>query len=132
MNIAHEKLKVVLRFLAFGAVLVASLAFVFAERSQSQRPRQRVITLKAGDDLQAALKMATFGDTIVLQAGATYVGPIILPFKGAGSGTDADYITIRTSEMSGIANIEERIKPGTARARNAKDSGARREGRSRD
>jgi hypothetical protein len=112
MEVAHKKLKMALRLLSFGAVLVASLAFVFAERSQSQRPRQRLITLKAGDDLQAALSAATFGDTIVLQAGATYTGPIILPFKGAGSGTDADYITIRTSEMRGIADTGERIKPG--------------------
>jgi hypothetical protein len=70
------------------------------------------MTLKAGDDLQAALKSAKFGDTIVLQAGATFTGPIILPFKGAGSGTDADYITIRTSELSGISSDGERIKPG--------------------
>ena len=70
-----------------------------------------MVTLKSGDDLQAALKSARFGDTIILQAGATFNGPIILPFKGAGSGTDADYITIRTSEMSGIANDAERIKP---------------------
>src|SRR5207244_298379 len=73
--------------------------------------RPQVVTLKSGDDLQAALKSAAFGDTIVLPAGSTFVGPIILPFKGAGSGTDADYITIRTSELSGIANDGERIKP---------------------
>lgn len=112
MKVAREKLKMLSRLLGFGAVLIASLAFVFAERSQSQRPRPRVIALKAGDDLQAALRSASLGDTIVLPAGATYVGPIMLPFKGAGSGTDADYITIRTAELSGIANIEERVKPG--------------------
>ena len=114
MKIAAEKWRLVLRLVAFGAVLVASLAFVFAARNERQATRpgqQRVMTLKAGDDLQKALKSARFGDTIVLQAGATFTGPIILPFKGSGSGTDADYITIRTSEMSGIANDAERIKP---------------------
>jgi hypothetical protein len=97
--------------LVFGAVAVASLVFVLAQRSRAQLSRQRVITLKSGDDLQAALKSASFGDTIVLQAGSTYVGPIVLPFKGAGSGTDADYITIRTSDLNGISREGERIKP---------------------
>src|SRR6185295_9169597 len=45
-------------------------------------------------------------------AGSTFRGPIILPFKTGGSGTDADYITIRTSDLAGIANIGERLKPG--------------------
>jgi hypothetical protein len=71
----------------------------------------RTITLRSGNDLQSALKSARFGDTIVLEAGAIFVGPVTLPFKGAGSGTDADYITIRTSDMSAIARDGERIKP---------------------
>lgn len=95
---------------------VSALAVMFCVMlALAQRPRrleQNVIRLKAGDDLQAALKVARFGDTIVLQAGATYVGPIILPFKGAGSGTDADYITIRTSQLEAISNTDERVKPG--------------------
>jgi hypothetical protein len=114
MKTADKRWRAVLRLTAFGAVLVASVAFAVAERGHGQATRQggpRVTTLRAGDDLQAALKSARFGDTIVLQAGATFTGPIILPFKGAGTGTDADYITIRTSEMSGIANDGERIKP---------------------
>ncbi|HEY8187916.1 MAG TPA: hypothetical protein VIF64_17730 [Pyrinomonadaceae bacterium] len=113
MKIAGKRWKLALRVLAAGAALVASLAFVVADRSQIQgtQGRQRITTLRAGDDLQAALRSARFGDTIVLQAGATFTGPIILPFKGPGSGSDADYITIRTSEMSGIANDGERIKP---------------------
>jgi hypothetical protein len=113
MKVPTDNLNVTLRLLAFVALLIASLAFVFGARSHSQQPRTRarVITLKAGDDLQTALKSANFGDTIVLQAGATYVGPIMLPYKGAGSGTDADYITIRTSMLDGISNIAERIKP---------------------
>jgi len=93
-------------------MLVASLAFGLSQRRQSQLPQQRVVSLKAGDDLQAALNSARFGDTIVLQAGSTFNGPIILPFKGAGSGAEADYITIRTSDLGGIARNGERIKPG--------------------
>ena len=112
MEIADSKWRLVLRLIAFGTVLVASLAFGFAQRRQSQLPRERVVSLKAGDDLQAALNSARFGDTIVLQAGATFSGPILLPFKGAGSGTEADYITVRTSDLGDIASEGERIKPG--------------------
>lgn len=84
--------------------------------SLAQRPRQdehasHFIRLKAGDDLQAALRSARFGDTIILQAGATFAGPVVLPFKGPGSGTEADYITIRTSDLSLISGEGERINP---------------------
>lgn len=111
MKSLQEKSKKLLKVAALGAAAIASLAFVVAERSRAQLPRQRVITLKAGDDLQAALRSARFGDTIMLPAGATYVGPIILPFKGAGTDTDADYITIRAADLSSISAEGERIKP---------------------
>jgi len=97
--------------MAFATMLMASLAFVFVERGQGRLPRQRLIALKDGDDLQAALQSSRFGDTIVLQAGATFTGPIVLPFKRDGSATDADYITIRTSDVSGISKDGERVIP---------------------
>lgn len=50
------------------------------------------ITVKKGGDFQAALDKAKAGDTILLQAGATFKGAFKLPNK-AGS----DFITIRTS-----------------------------------
>jgi len=50
------------------------------------------LTVNAGGDLQAALNAAQPGDTIVLQAGATFVGNFKLPAKGG-----AAYITIRSS-----------------------------------
>lgn len=50
------------------------------------------ITVNAGGDLQAALNAAQPGDTILLQAGATWTGNYTLPLK---SGTT--YITIRSS-----------------------------------
>ena len=56
-------------------------------------PTGRTVNVKAGDDLQEALEMAQLGDVIVLEAGATFIGPFTLPDKGAGSG----WITIRTS-----------------------------------
>ena len=50
------------------------------------------ITVPAGGSLQTAINNAQFGDTIVLQAGATYTGTFTLPAK---SGTG--WIVIRTS-----------------------------------
>ena len=57
-------------------------------RTQPERPRQRVelppestgrvVHVKAGEDLQAALDAATPGDRITLDAGATYKGPFRL------------------------------------------------------
>ena len=51
------------------------------------------LTVNSGGDLQAALNAAQPGDTILLQAGATFTGNFILPVK-SGSGAD---ITIRSS-----------------------------------
>jgi hypothetical protein len=54
----------------------------------------RTATVPRGGDLQAALNNAQPGDTIVLEAGATYPGPYILPPKpGAG------WITVRTNRL---------------------------------
>ena len=50
------------------------------------------ITVNSGGDLQAAIRAAVPGDTIVLQAGATFTGNYELPAKGGTS-----YITIRSS-----------------------------------
>ncbi|HEV7744032.1 MAG TPA: hypothetical protein VGO56_03450 [Pyrinomonadaceae bacterium] len=113
MEFPKEKRLMSLKLVVCGAVAVASLAFVLAERSRAQMPRQHVITLKAGDDLQAALRAARFGDTIVLPAGSTFVGPIVLPFKSGGTGTDADFITIRTSDLNSISADGERLKPSS-------------------
>ena len=46
------------------------------------------LTVNAGGDLQAAIDAAHPGDTIVLQAGATFNGPFRLRVK---NGTDADH-----------------------------------------
>src|SRR5262249_12420874 len=48
----------------------------------------------AGGDLQAALNAAQPGDTILLQAGATFTGNFTLPAKDG-----AQYITVRSSAL---------------------------------
>jgi len=100
------------------AILGLSLALACA-----QRPRrivgpasQGTITVRAGEDLQAAIDEAHYGDTVILEAGATYIGPLRLRDKGPASGGDADYITIRTSNLSGIAKERNRISPAQAPA----------------
>ncbi|HEY7172479.1 MAG TPA: carbohydrate-binding protein [Vicinamibacterales bacterium] len=50
------------------------------------------ITVNAGGNLQAAIDAAKPGDTILLQAGATFAGSFKLPAKGGTT-----YITIRSS-----------------------------------
>src|SRR5438046_8619439 len=50
------------------------------------------LTVAAGGDLQAALDRAQPGDTILLEAGATFAGPFTLPAK-----TGSAYITLRSS-----------------------------------
>ncbi|HEY0725116.1 MAG TPA: Ig-like domain-containing protein, partial [Pyrinomonadaceae bacterium] len=74
------------------------------------------IVVPAGGDLQAAIDAAHFGDTIILQANATYNprgDSFVLPNKGLGTGTDADYITIQTSGLANIAAAGQRIAPQT-------------------
>src|SRR5215208_6796008 len=61
------------------------------------------LVVPAGGDLQAAINSAASGDTIVLEAGATYRGPFTLTPKGGES-----YITIQSSRA---AEITGRVSP---------------------
>lgn len=66
-----------------------------------------VIDVKAGDDLQAALERARPGDTIRLEAGATFKGAFKLPKKSG-----EQFITIRTSaDDSRLPPADTRIDP---------------------
>jgi len=60
-----------------------------------------------GANLQAAIDSASPGDTLLLQAGATFVGPIYLRYK-PGFDSSADWISIRTSTPNGTFPL-----PGT-------------------
>jgi hypothetical protein len=67
------------------------------------------IAVPPGGNLQQAINNAQPGDTITLQAGATYAGPVTLPNK-SGDG----YITIRTGGDAGLPGEGERISPAHA------------------
>jgi hypothetical protein len=71
---------------AWGLVCVSMLVLA------SPVSAGNVLTVNAGGDLQAALNAAQPGDTILLQAGATFTGNFILPAKSG-----ATYILIRSS-----------------------------------
>jgi hypothetical protein len=74
------------------------------------RGEAATIAVNAGDNLQAALNAAKPGDTILLQAGATFIGNFTLPAKGGTS-----YITIRSSAPdSSLPAAGQRMTPAYA------------------
>jgi len=91
------------RFLA----LDLSLAFVLASAVSASAA---TLTVKAGGDLQAAIDAAHPGDTIVLQAGATFDGPFKLRVKG---GTTPIVIRSSTADSS-LPAAGKRITPSSA------------------
>ena len=69
------------------------------------------IQVPAGGDLQGAINRARPGDTIVLEAGATYVGNFVLPARA----NDEAFITIRSSALDAtLPGATARIGPGDA------------------
>ena len=75
-------------------------------------PSSSPSTVPAGADLQQALDAARPGDTISLEAGATYVGNFVLR---ARSGTDTRPIVLRTAGADPVASGQ-RIAPESAAA----------------
>jgi uncharacterized protein (TIGR03437 family) len=91
-----------LLFLIFSAFLLAGGASVC---------HAATLTVPAGGDLQKAINAAQPGDTIVLAAGASFIGPFTLPNKGAST----EWITIRTSTIdSALPSATARISPADA------------------
>ncbi len=102
-------------------LIMVAVPFLFQQAfCKGSQVRSRVIgqvnelSVPAGGDLQAAIKLAHYGDTIVLQAGAIYRGPLMLPDKGPGNADNTPYITIRTSNLAGIAKEGNRVNPSQA------------------
>jgi hypothetical protein len=116
---AKVKLTRALLMLAGGGLLVVSLTLVFArlggDGSPQTRPRQaettpgtQTVIVRKGGNLQAAINAARPGQTIELEAGATFPGPILLPRK-PGDG----YITIRSSRAG---ELPEGVRVGPAQS----------------
>ncbi|MGO9520510.1 MAG: hypothetical protein ACLPND_26015, partial [Candidatus Korobacteraceae bacterium] len=84
------------------------VATVASAMSDSPAPGS-LISVNAGGNLQSALNSASCGDTIQLQAGATFSGNFTLPAKNC---TDSDWIIIRTSSPdSALPGEWQRITP---------------------
>jgi len=73
-----------------AAPALAELPREYVDTSLPQ-PTGRTVHVPAGGDLQGALNAARLGDVITLAAGATYIGPFLLPRK-AGAG----WLVVRT------------------------------------
>jgi hypothetical protein len=114
--VKEKSLRTVVDLTVILAILVSGLALACAQRPRRASGSPPTITVRAGENLQAAIDKARYGDTIVVEAGATFVGPLRLTDKGENSGNDADYITIRTSDLAGISPEGERVNPRQARS----------------
>ena len=104
------------------AVVGSVLGILWAQRNRTAGPQeerarraselsQSSIKVSRGDDLQAALDRARPSDTIILEAGATFVGPFTLPAKSGNA-----YITIQSSALSALPAEQERVSPQNAAA----------------
>lgn len=88
----------------------AELPRTYVQSAMSNTPAPgQTITVRAGGDLQAALNNASCGDTIQLQAGATFVGAFTFPAKNCD---DSNWIIVRTSSDDSLLPAEgARITP---------------------
>lgn len=66
-------------------------------------------TVNAGGNLQTAINNAQPGDIIILQAGASFTGPFVLPAKNGNR-----YITIQSSALSSLPAPGHRVSPANA------------------
>ena len=99
------RLRSTLACLAFVLALAAARVSVATVQLGPQS-----IAVPAGASLQQAIDAARPGETITLDPGATYVGNFVLPAKQGNQ-----FITIRTSAVSGQPAAAERVTPDHAR-----------------
>ncbi len=74
------------------------------------RPAGNTIVVNAGGNFQTALNNANPGDTIVLQAGATFTGNFTLPAKAIGGG----WIYVMSSNYASLPSQGNRVAPTDA------------------
>ena len=87
----------------------AELPRVYMQSAMSNTPAPgKTITVNSGGNLQSALNSASCGDTIQLQAGATFVGIFTFPAKNCD---DNNWIMVRTSDDSLLPAEGSRLTP---------------------
>lgn len=89
--------------LVFQCLVIATVCGLAAVQA-----RAATITVPVGGSLQSAINAAQPGDTIILQAGATYIGDFVLPNKSGST-----YITIQSSRA---AELPEGVRVGPAQS----------------
>jgi len=93
-----------------GSISLPTLPQVSVDTSMPTQTGQ-TITVNAGGNLQTAIDNAQPGDTIVLQAGATFTGKITLPLK---SNPNNKWIVIKSSQESQLPPPGVRVQPGNS------------------
>ena len=93
-----------------GSIAVPILPQAFVDTSMPTQTGQ-TITVNAGGNFQTALNNAQPGDTIVLQAGATFTGNFTLPIK---SNSNNKWIVIKSSNESQLPAPGIRVQPSNA------------------
>lgn len=82
----------------------AELPRIYIQTSIADTPAPgNTITVDSGQDLQSALNNANCGDTIQLQAGATFTGAYTFPAKGCN---DGNWVIVRTSADDSLLPAE--------------------------
>jgi hypothetical protein len=104
-----KKFLVVALVVALGACLLAAFAQMTRPRRVADASGRGETVVRAGGNLQRALDSARAGDTIVVEAGATFTGTFTLPKKEGD-----DFITIRSSRASELREGA-RVSPADAR-----------------
>src|SRR5678815_942638 len=97
-------LLLILAVVVTAGVVVALRQFTGTYTETFQNGK-RIITVGPRDSLQAALNAANYGDTIVVQAGATLTGGFVLPQK-----TGTGEIVIQSSRISELPE-DARVNP---------------------
>ena len=100
---------------AFGLLLVVAQTREQTRRRTVAGEPGKSTKVPANGDLQAALRSAQCGDTIVLEAGATYVAPeqqsFVLANKPECPAAGTEFITITTSDLTNLPPSGTRVTP---------------------
>ncbi|HEX8136355.1 MAG TPA: hypothetical protein VF544_02075, partial [Pyrinomonadaceae bacterium] len=86
-------------------LILLSIIFILIS-SVTNQTQAATLTVPAGGNFQSALNEAQPGDTIILEAGASYLGPFTLPNKPG-----SDFITIQSSALSALPSSSQRVSP---------------------
>ncbi len=117
----------------FGLLVIAGLAYasigLFGQKARTPQTRPRTVNSNQGATatkvmdgraFQAAINSAKCGETIVLQAGVTYVAPqgqaFTLPNKPQCPAVESSFITITTSDLTNLPSAGTRVSPQNATA----------------